>query len=162
GPTPAPSTARSAWLVTVGILLSKVAGLLRQRLIGHYFGLSAVADVLGVAFRIGNITQNLLGEGTLSASFIPVYARLPPSAQAAPRRRFPLPPLGFLIPPAAAASTVGVILAPLLTHAFASGLAYEPSRLVAKALQILFPMTGILVLSAWGLGVLNAHRRFFL
>src|SRR4051812_43896327 len=66
---------RGAMLVTAGILFSRVFGLVRQRIIGHYFGVSAFADVIAAAFRIGNITQNLLGEGTLSAWFIPVYAR---------------------------------------------------------------------------------------
>ena len=51
-------------------------GLVRQRVLAHYFGTSAFADVVAAAFRVANITQNLLGEGTLSASFIPVYARL--------------------------------------------------------------------------------------
>ena len=63
-------------MVTAGIVLSRLFGLVRQRVVAHYFGTSAFADVLAAAFRIGNITQNLLGEGTLSASFIPVYARL--------------------------------------------------------------------------------------
>src|SRR6185295_14075583 len=80
GSTPAAESAalgsgRGAMLVTAGILFSRVFGLVRQRIVGHYFGISAFADVIVAAFRIGNIVQNLLGEGTLSASFIPVYAR---------------------------------------------------------------------------------------
>jgi hypothetical protein len=63
-------------MVVAGILLSRIAGLLRQRVSAHYFGTSLLADVLAAGFRVGNITQNLLGEGTLSASFIPVYAKL--------------------------------------------------------------------------------------
>src|SRR5690242_9173914 len=73
---PAPATARSAALVGAGIILSKVFGLARERVVAHYFGLSVFADAIGAAFQVGNIAQNLLGEGTLSASFIPVYAKL--------------------------------------------------------------------------------------
>ena len=156
------SSGRGALMVTVGILLSRVFGLVRQRLVGHFFGLGAVADVLGVAFRIGNITQNLLGEGTLSASFIPVYAKLRASGKNAQATRFALSALGFLLLAAGAASTVGVIFAPLLARILASGLDEERLALTGRALTVLFPMTGLLVLSAWGLGVLNAHRRFFL
>ncbi|MFT3772180.1 MAG: murein biosynthesis integral membrane protein MurJ [Minicystis sp.] len=157
-----PTTGRSAALVTAGIILSRLFGLVRQRLVGHYFGLSAYADVLAVAFRIGNITQNLLGEGTLSASFIPIYAKSRAAGKTAEATRFALAALGFLLLAAGCASAVGVILAPLLTRVIASGFEGERFELTTQAVRILFPMTGLLVLSAWGLGVLNAHRRFFL
>jgi putative peptidoglycan lipid II flippase len=52
---PPQSAARSAALVTAGILLSRLFGLVRQRLVGHFFGLSVFADVLGAAFRVGNM-----------------------------------------------------------------------------------------------------------
>src|SRR5919198_577960 len=69
------STARSAFLVGSGILLSRIAGLVRDRVFAHYFGNSAAADAFKAAFRIPNLLQNLFGEGVLSASFIPIYAR---------------------------------------------------------------------------------------
>jgi putative peptidoglycan lipid II flippase len=159
---PGPSAARSAALVTAGIILSRLFGLVRQRLVGHYFGISAFADVLAAAFRIGNITQNLLGEGTLSASFIPVYAKTRASGKDAEASHFALAALGFLLATAAAASAIGVVFAPLLTKMIASGFEGERFELTTRVVRILFPMTGLLVLSAWGLGVLNAHRRFFL
>ncbi len=70
------STGRHAFLVAAGILLSRVIGLVRQRYFNRYFGLSDAADAFNAAFRIPNFLQNLFGEGVLSASFIPVYARL--------------------------------------------------------------------------------------
>src|ERR1700736_2182577 len=65
-----------ALLVASGIFLSRVAGLIRDRVFAHYFGNSDAADVFKAAFRIPNFLQNLFGEGVLSASFIPVDARL--------------------------------------------------------------------------------------
>src|SRR5215468_2651748 len=66
-----------AALVAAGILLSRLAGLVRLRVFAHYFGLqSDAADAFNAAFRIPNFLQNLFGEGALSASFIPVYAAL--------------------------------------------------------------------------------------
>src|SRR5881398_3677137 len=62
--------------VGAGIFLSRIAGLVRERAIAHYLGLSAAVDAFRAALRIPNMLQNLLGEGVLSASFIPVYARL--------------------------------------------------------------------------------------
>src|SRR5919204_1542686 len=70
------STGKFAALVATGILLSRIAGLIRQRFLSHYLGLSDAADAFNAAFRIPNFLQNLFGEGVLSASFIPVYARL--------------------------------------------------------------------------------------
>src|SRR6202034_179695 len=65
-----------AVLVAAGIFLSRIAGLIRERVFAHYFGNSDAADAFKAAFRIPNFLQNLFGEGVLSASFIPVYARL--------------------------------------------------------------------------------------
>src|SRR5881409_1804498 len=75
---PAPGRARGggAALVAAGILLSRLAGLIRQSVFGHFLGTSDAADAYNAAFKIPNFLQNLLGEGVLSASFIPVYASL--------------------------------------------------------------------------------------
>src|SRR5437773_1919618 len=70
------STGRSAFLVGAGILISRIVGLIRQRVFAHYFGTSAAGDAFSAAFRIPNFLQNVFGEGALSASLIPVYARL--------------------------------------------------------------------------------------
>ena len=59
-----------------GILLSRILGLVRNRVFAHYFGTSAAADAFNAAFKLPNFLQNLFGEGVLSASFIPVYVRL--------------------------------------------------------------------------------------
>lgn len=161
-PPAAPSTARSAALVTAGIVLSRLVGLVRQRVLAHYFGTSVFADVIAAAFRVGNITQNLLGEGTLSASFIPVYARLRAEGKVSEAAHFARSALGLLLVFAGAASALGVLFAPQLTWAIANG--FPPDKLAetTRVVRVVFPMTGLLVLSAWGLGVLNSHRRFFL
>ena len=70
------STAKSAFMVGAGILISRIIGVVRQRVWGHYFGVSLAADAFSAAFRIPNFLQNVFGEGALSASFIPVYAKL--------------------------------------------------------------------------------------
>src|SRR5215210_9102201 len=70
------NTGRSAVFVGAGILISRLVGLARQRIFAHYFGSSAEGDAFSAAFRIPNFLQNVFGEGALSASFIPVYAKL--------------------------------------------------------------------------------------
>ena len=74
--TPKPMRTRPAALVAAGILLSRIVGLVRERVFGFYFGVTDEADAFRAAFRIPNLLQNLFGEGVLSASFIPVYASL--------------------------------------------------------------------------------------
>src|ERR1700737_2957595 len=73
---PARPRAGFALLVAAGILLSRIAGLVRERVFAHYLGNSDAAGAFKAAIRIPNFLQNLFGEGVLSASFIPVYARL--------------------------------------------------------------------------------------
>src|SRR5438046_2012364 len=72
----AAATGRHAFLVGAGILISRIVGLVRQRIFAHYFGRSGAADAFNAAFRIPNFLQNVFGEGALSASLIPVYAKL--------------------------------------------------------------------------------------
>src|SRR5437868_1952055 len=69
-------TGKHAFLVGAGILVSRIVGLIRQRVFAHYFGISDAAGAFNAAFRIPNFLQNVFGEGALSASFIPVYAKL--------------------------------------------------------------------------------------
>src|SRR5260370_26958153 len=70
------STSRSAFMVGDGILISRIIGVVRQRVFAHYLGISDAAGAFNAAFRIPNFLQNVFGEGALSASFIPVYASL--------------------------------------------------------------------------------------
>src|SRR5262245_36267386 len=70
------STGRSAFMVGAGILISRIIGVIRQRVFAYYLGNSDAAGAFSAAFRIPNFLQNVFGEGALSASFIPVYANL--------------------------------------------------------------------------------------
>src|SRR4029077_19369218 len=70
------STAKSAFMVGAGILISRIIGVVRQRVFAHYLGISDAAGAFNAAFKIPNFLQNIFGEGALSASFIPVYAKL--------------------------------------------------------------------------------------
>lgn len=158
---------RSA-VVAVGIFLSRVMGFVRQRVVAHYFGTSPWADVLVFALRAPNVLQNLLGEGTLSASFIPVYSRMLEEGRREEAGRFAGAIFGLLLALAAGVALVGVLLAEPIVAVLASGFlakgksAVDRFPLAVTAVRITFPMTGVLVLHAWALGVLNSHRRFFL
>ncbi|MSP23867.1 MAG: murein biosynthesis integral membrane protein MurJ [Myxococcales bacterium] len=155
------TSGRAALAVSLGILLSRGVGLVRQRVTAHYFGTSVIADVLAASFRIGNVAQNLFGEGTLSASFIPVYARLRAQGKHDEARELARASLGLLALAVVVVSALGVALAPWLSLAVAWGFGAEERALTTELVRILFPMTGLLVIGAWALGVLNAHGDFF-
>ncbi len=153
------STARGALLVSVGILASRLAGFVRQRVLAHYLGTSDAADALLAAFRLGNIAQNLLGDGTLSASFVPIYSRLRARSQEQ-ATSVARAVLGALLVLVAIVSAAGTLLAPTLADVIASGFAGDKRQLTIELVRVLFPMTGLLVIGAWALGILTAHRRF--
>lgn len=151
-----------ARLVAAGILLSRLFGLVRQRATAHFLGSTEAADALAAAFRIPNLLQNLFGEGSLSASFIPVYARLLTERRHDEAGRLAGAIFALLALSVSAVVVVGILLAPWLVALIAPGFAGESRALTVLLVRIIFPGLGLLVLSAWCLGILNAHRRFFL
>jgi len=157
-----PTTGRSAALVAIGILASRLTGLVRQRLIAKYFGQSAPADAFAAAFRIPNLLQNLFGEGALSASFIPVYAALRARGQERDATRLAGAVAALLGLVTSAIVLVGVLAAPWFVDATAWGFTGETRTLTIALVRILFPGAGLLVVSAWCLGILNSHRKFLL
>lgn len=163
-----------AAIVALGILASRVLGLIRWSLMARYFGSGAHADVLRAAFQAPNALQNLLGEGTMSAAFIPVYSRMLEEGRPEAAGRFAGSILGLLTAVVCAGVLLGVWLAhpicSILMRGFVGDAAEiaagvrEVDRLVlaVEMVRLAFPMAGILVLSSWALGVLNSHRRFLM
>jgi putative peptidoglycan lipid II flippase len=160
--TAPPAPRGAAALVAVGILCSRLAGLVRQRVFAHYFGLTAPADAFSAALRIPNFLNNLFGEGALSASFIPVYASLLAGGDddAADRVAGAVASLLALLVGIVVAA--GILATPLLIDLIAPGFTGTTRELTIHLVRILFPAVGLTVMSAWCLGVLNSHRRFLL
>ena len=152
-----------SFFVAVGILCSRLAGFVRLRVFTHYFGLeSDAADAFNAAFRIPNFLQNLFGEGALSASFIPVYAALLAKGDRRTADRVAAAVGSLLAAVAAALVLAGVLATPWLIAAIAPGFTGAKRDLTIQIVRVLFPGAGLLVLSAWCLGVLNSHHRFLL
>ncbi len=159
---PGSSTKRHAFLVASGIFLSRIAGLIRDRVFAHYFGNSDAADAFKAAFRIPNFLQNLFGEGVLSASFIPVYSNMLARGDREEAKRIAGAVAALLMTITSILVLVGVLATPLLVDAIAPGFEGEKRALCIALVRILFPGAGLLVWSAWCLGILNSHSRFFL
>jgi putative peptidoglycan lipid II flippase len=165
-PTPAEPGARKglagAFFVSLGIFATKVFGVLRNAIIAKYLGATPAADAFNAATRIPNLLQNLFGEGALSASFIPVYSRLRAEGKEEEAGRVAGGVLATLTLVLVVLVALGMLFTPQLIPILAGGLEDERRAMAIDFVRIVFPGIGILVLSAWCLGVLNSHRRFFL
>jgi putative peptidoglycan lipid II flippase len=160
--------------VAFGIFVSRIVGFVREAVVAFFFGIGAHTDVFQAAFRAPNLLQNLLGEGTISAAFIPVYSRMLAQGRHEDAGRFAGAVFALLFVFVSFLVILGVVLArPLVTVLVpgyiddaalvaAGELPINRFELSVQAIRIVFPMTGVLVLSAWALGVLNSHRKFFM
>jgi putative peptidoglycan lipid II flippase len=160
--------------VAAGIFLSRIAGLVRERVAAHFLGVSAFGDVFIAVFRGPNVVQNLLGEQALSASFIPLYAQLVAQERREDAARFASTCFALVVALAAALALCGIILARPIVALLNPGLLEDAAAVAAgwrevdrfpiavAGVRIVFPMTALLVVAAWCLGVLNTHGRFFL
>ena len=154
---------RQAARVAAGILLTRVLGYVRERVFAYYFGNDSIpADAFRAALRIPNTIRSLLGEGTLLGSFIPVYAALHERTDKSGARALAGAILGLLVLGSGMLALLGIALAPAITTVLAKGFDEPRRQLTISLVRILFPMTGLMVISAWCLGILNTHRRFFL
>jgi putative peptidoglycan lipid II flippase len=157
------SPRRASLLVAAGIGASRTAGLVREMVIGFFMGVGPAADAFKAAQRIPNLMQHLLGEGVLSASFIPVYAKLRSDGDDEAAGRLAGSIAAMLLALTGVLSLAGVVLAEPIAHVLVTGFSGGPRfDLTVDLLRITFPGIGCLVLSAWCLGVLNSHRKFFL
>ncbi len=157
----APRAGRMAALVAAGILVSRLVGFVRTWFIARYLGASGASDAYTMALKIPNSLRNLLGEGTLSAAFVPVYSGLLAQDNERGARVLANALLGVLLAAVAALTLLGIVAAPWLTFVLAPGFDAERAALTTRMIRILFPMAAFMVLSGWCLGVQNSHRRFF-
>ena len=156
------SSSKNAVLVGSGILSSRLIGLVRERIFAHYFGNTDAADAFKAALKIPNLLQNLFGEGALSSSFIPVYANLLASGEQEEAKRVARAIGSILVLAMSLLVLAGVWTTPYLIDLIAPGFGGIKRDFTIRMVRIMFPGVGILVLSAWCLGILNSHRHFFL
>jgi len=173
-PEKRPRSRAGAASVFAGILFSRLMGFVREGAFARYFGVGPHQDALTAAMRVPNVLQNLLGEGVLSASFIPIYSGLLEEGREEEAGRFAGAIFGLMLAAAAGFALLGILLAKPIVIALAPGflrdgaavaagkMAVDRFALSVTGVRILFPMTGALVLSVWTLAVLNSNRRFFL
>ena len=153
---------KSASLVSLLTLVSRITGLVRELLIASTFGASALTDAFNVAFRIPNLFRRLFGEGAFSQAFIPVLAATKAQEGEAATQILIDRVATILAWVLLVVSVIGVAAAPALVWAMASGLQQNPRSFEVAVVMTrwMFPYIAFMSLVALAAGVLNTWRRF--
>ncbi len=148
---------------SVGTLVSRVLGLVRESVFAYLFGAGLTTDAFNVAFRIPNFMRDLFAESALSAAFVPAFVR---SLRGGSRERtwlFAANILNALALGIGLLVTLGIVFAPQVVRVVALGFADEPAKLQLTILltRVMFPFLLFVVFAAWAMAILNACGTFF-
>ncbi len=168
----------AAIIISGATLVSRLVGLLRDRIFAHYFGAGPVMDAYYAAFKIPDLVYNLLIIGALSAAFIPTFTKLFYGSEAQPRTEPALAGSGtgdkspawklannvlnITAVSLGVVSVMGIIFTPALAPLIAPGFSPASQELVISFTRIMFGSTILLGLSMVIGGILQSLRAFFL
>jgi putative peptidoglycan lipid II flippase len=153
---------RSAGIVSIAVALSRVTGLVRERVMAGLFGASMVNDAFQIAFRIPNLTRDLFAEGALSSAFVPIFTEyLTKRSKKDAVELANLVATSILIV-VGGLCVLGILFAPALVNVFASGYGDVPGKfeLTVRLTRVMFPFLLLVALAAQVMGVLNALGQF--
>ena len=153
---------KAASTVSLLTFASRVTGLARETLFAAVFGVSALTDAFFVAFRIPNLFRRVFGEGAFSQAFVPVLAATRTSEGEDAARQLVDHVSTVLLWTLVLLCVAGVVGAPLMVWALASGLRKTPQAFDAAVLMTrwMFPYIGFMSLVALAGGILNTWKKF--
>ena len=156
------SVTRNASILMVLTMVSRVAGLVRDFMITHFFGASGMTDVFYMAFTIPNVLRRLVAEGTLTAVVQPEYQKTRVTQGDEAARALYRGVFGFVVVGVSVISVLGIAFAEPIVFAFASGFKDEPSKfaLTVELTRWLFPVVVTMGLIGLFMAVLNAHDEY--
>lgn len=154
---------KAASTIGLGTLSSRILGFFRDMVIAHFFGAGMAADAFFVAFRIPNLWRRLVGEGSMTISFIPVYTeylhhRSEEETREVVHIAFTL--MGLIL---LGITLFGILFSPIMIQIIAPGFVKVPEKfqLTVTLNQMIFPYLFFMGLFALCMGILNSHRHFF-
>jgi putative peptidoglycan lipid II flippase len=150
---------KSSGAMGAATVLSRLLGLVRELVYAAFMGTTAVAGAFAVAFTIPNLFRRLLGEGALTAAFIPIFKQKERTAGDAEMWRAANAVISGLA--VSATVIIGVVLLGI-TAALAWGSFTGYTRLMLELLRIMFPYMLLVCLAATFMGMLNARGHFFI
>ncbi len=153
---------RSAATVSGLTLLSRITGLVRENLTASIFGASALTDAFFVAFRLPNLLRRMFAEGAFSQAFVPILAAARERGDESTTRQLVDHVATVLFWALVAVSAAGVVGAPVLVWAMASGLAADPAVFESAVVMTrwMFPYILLISMVALAAGILNTWRQF--
>lgn len=154
------SVARSAGIVSIAVMFSRVLGLVREMIFARYFGAGFLYDAYVVAFRIPNVLRDLFAEGALSVAFVKVFTDYQINRSEKDAWRLASLVLNLLAVIMSVICIVGVIFSRQFVDLIADGFSPEKAALAATLTQIMFPFILLVALAAVAMGVLNTKGVF--
>jgi putative peptidoglycan lipid II flippase len=158
------SVARSAGIVSLAVMASRVLGLVREMVFAYFFGASQsfANDAFVIAFRIPNLLRDLFAEGALSSAFVPVFSDYLATRDEKEAFRLSNLVLNALILILGVIVVIAIIFAPEIVLAIAPGFADDREKfdLTVRLTRIMMPFILLVALAAQAMGVLNARDRF--
>ena len=156
------SLLKSASTVSLWTLASRITGLVRELFIASAFGASALTDAFNVAFRIPNLFRRLFAEGAFSQAFVPVLAASKAQNGDEATKKAVDHVATLLAWSLLLLSFAGVLAAPFLVWAMASGLQQQPESYAAAVhmTRWMFPYIGFMSMVALSAGILNTWKKF--
>jgi putative peptidoglycan lipid II flippase len=154
------SVARSAGIVSVAVMGSRVLGLVREMVFARYFGAGFLYDAYQVAFTIPNVLRDLFAEGALSAAFVKVFTDYQLKRSEEEAWRLASMVLNALIVVLSVFVLLGILLAPYFVPLLAPGFSPEKAALTVTMTQIMLPFILLVAMAALAMGVLNTKGKF--
>src|ERR1035437_2400085 len=149
------SVARSAGVVSIAVLFSRVLGLVREQVFAYFFGAGFLNDAFQVAFRIPNVLRDLFAEGALSAAFVKVFTDYLVAKDEKAAWRLASLVLNALAVVLAAITIIGILFSRQFVELIADGFSPEKIALATTLTQIMFPFILLVGMAALSMGVLN-------
>ncbi|MEG1824096.1 MAG: murein biosynthesis integral membrane protein MurJ [Cloacibacillus sp.] len=150
-----------AMRMMAGTLVSRVLGLVREMLTAALFGATRQLDAFFVAYTLANLSRQLLAEGALSASFVPVFSRTLTADGRDSAQRLANQALTVLIFGCSCVVVAGILFAPFLVDIMAPGFAQHERALAISMTRFMFPFLMLVSVGALAMGVLNSVGSFF-
>ena len=154
------SVARSAGIVSIAVMGSRVMGLVREMIFAKYFGAGFLFDAYQVGFRIPNTLRDLFAEGALSAAFVKTFTDYQVKRSEEEAWRLASMVLNALAIVLSIITILGIIFSKQIVGLIANGFSPEKAALATTLTQIMFPFILLIALAAVAMGVLNTKGRF--
>jgi len=156
------SIARSAGIISLGTVFSRILGFIRDLVIARLFGIYVYAQAFVVAFKLPNLFRDLVAEGAANAAFVPVFTEYKAKHTKEEFWELANVVLNLLLVVVSGLTIIGIILAPILVRLAAPGFITDPYKLqiTIRLSRIIFPYILLIALTAYAAGILNSLKHF--